>query len=125
MGALALYFDSTYYIGKITLEEIEDELELSLASDVETLEYQSYGLAEEWGEKLLYRLGKSSCSLVTKKLSTESNYSENPMYHPLFKKHDIYPKSVFRKAFHDPNGDFRIYIADRESCTLFRLNHIE
>ncbi len=123
--ALYAYYSSDYYIGKITKSEIEKELGFTFQYPTDVLEYKSYGWAEEWGEELLFKLKNKDCESIPSKLKTQVDYSIKASYHQLFSNQDIKPTSLFVKSFSDPNGNFRQYAIDIDSCVLYRLNHIE
>ena len=123
--ALYLYYSSGYYIGKITKSEIEMELDYSFQHSADLLEHDTYGWAEEWGEKLLFKLSYEDCEAISSKLTTRLSYSSGAAYHQLFLKQNLGPNSLFSRTFSDPNGNFRQYMLDRDSCVLYRRNHIE
>lgn len=122
---LYFYYSSSYYIGKLTQAEIEKELGVVFNSRVSVLEYESYGWAEEWREKLLFKLNDEDCKSVSLKLTEKGDYSESSDYHLLFSKQGLKPASLLTSFFSSSLGNFREYAMDLESCTLFRLNHVE
>jgi len=125
LGIAFIYFESDVYLSSITVNEIEEDLQISFSNQPTLIELEKYGWAEEWGEKTIFSLNEIDCNLVNSKMKGSEAYSKKSDYHDLFYRNEIYPVTVKTWVYVNDHLDIKQYILDDSSCNLYRLYHVE
>jgi len=139
--ALFLFLDSDFYETRRIRNQIENDLQLSFTSLPELIARETYGWAEEGGDKELIKLSGTDCKLAMKvMLQPEDDHQmrENVNLDPekeretlraeyieLFRKYNFDPHTVKTWYQRNSHGDFVYYILDIETCVLYRQAHFE
>jgi hypothetical protein len=107
------------------MNAVEFDLGISLAATPTVLAAESYGWAEEGGDRSLLRLGSGDCVSVRNLLDPPALADPSSDYIRMFDAQGLHPRVVFQRYSRDEHGDHRHYVLDLQSCVLYREAHFE
>ena len=125
LGGLFLYFDSDFSEVRRLQGQIEKNLNLKSLELSELIDRESYGWAEEGGDKALLLFSPYACKAISAVMTGAEKSTERSEYFGMFAKNNLNP--VYVKTWFESNthGDFTYYALDEASCNLYRRYHYE
>ena len=105
--------------------QVETDLGLTFTAVPDLLYSETYGSAEEGGDRALLRIEGEDCVKVGALLDAARPSDPRSHYYRMFKAEGLDPPSVQTKYMNDPGGDWKLYALDNASCVLFRQAHFE
>jgi len=99
------------------ISQTEKELGIRFFNKPKMLLTETYGWAEEGGDRTLLQLNPEDCTEVSKRLKDETAMADGDAYR-LFNSIGITPKRIQRQFKFNENGDTRNYELDKASCLL-------
>ena len=104
---------------------VEAELGIELRQRPALLALETYGWAEEGGDRALLQLGRDDCVRVAARLGTPERADSTAEYARLLGTRHRPPTVVVSRFTQNAHGDHRHYVLDPSSCALYRLAHFE
>ena len=89
-----LYFESDFHEVRRLRSQIEQNLAIELSEHPQLIDRESYGWAEEGGDKALLRLKEQDCIIVAKAMTVMGVKPEMLRYFEMFSKNNIRPDRV-------------------------------
>ena len=104
---------------------IESDLTISVSNSVQVLDHETYGWIEEGGDHYLLKLSETDCKSVAKSVTETQMMNFGSFEHAMFEKNLITPDSLSSLFIETEKMDFRKFLLDKNSCTLYLLIHWE
>jgi len=112
-----------YFEARRVVSQSENELGIHFLDSPAMLQSESYGWAEEGGDRALLRLSAADCTQVSSRLKEIGPVGIDSSR--MFAVAGIEPTRVRRKFEMNQHGDTRQYELDEASCVLFRDAYFE
>jgi len=100
--------------------QTEADLRIVFAETPELIDTESYGWAEEGGDRSLLRLHDTDCARVAEVLKVVEAVDEWSEYHRMFRAEGFRPRTVRVQHWMNSHGDTKDYVLDQASCVLYR-----
>lgn len=113
-----------HYEGRRLSSQTEKDLGVHFSVQPILLRSESYGWAEEGGDRALLQLEAVDCVQVGKRLDEEAPIL-GPESSRMFAALGVTPGHIRRRFEMNEQGDTREYELDESSCVLFRQAHFE
>jgi hypothetical protein len=101
------------------LTQIEADLGIVFVESPEIMETESYGWAEEGGDRALVQLHSADCAKVAVVLLVVETADELSEYHEMFRLEGLEPSTVRVRHTMNDHGDFKHFVLDQASCVLY------
>lgn len=104
---------------------IESDLTISVSNSLQVLDHETYGWIEEGGDHFLLKVSASDCKSIAESITETQMINFGSVEHAMFEKNQLSPDSLSRLFIETEKMDFRKYLFDKNSCTLYLLVHWE
>jgi hypothetical protein len=122
---LYMYFDSDFVETRRLRNQIELNLGITLTEIPKSIHRESYGWAEEGGDKALLLLNAADCRVVSQAMTGEEVVNVHSEYMASFKIQNYTPATVRTWRSTNERGDSTSYALDASTCILYRVHHYE
>jgi len=122
---LFFYFDSDFYEVRRLRSQVELNLKLQLSELPKLIDRESYGWAEEGGNKALLALNRQDCIAISNVMTNSENSHKKSEYFDMYEKNSVRPNNVKTWFKINEHGDSTRYALDEKSCYLYRIYHYE
>ncbi|MEH6471209.1 MAG: hypothetical protein V7752_08165 [Halopseudomonas sp.] len=122
---LFMYFDSDFHEVRRLKDQVEKNLKLSSIELPELIDRETYGWAEEGGDKALLLLSPLACTSISSVMTGSEESNGKSEYSDMFARNKLNPSIVKTWFKSNAHGDFTYYALDEKSCSLYRRYHYE
>lgn len=126
VGALLVVVGACELVERQRLgDAVEAELGIVVDGPTALLATETYGWAEEGGDRSLLRLHPRDCAAARRALGQPMAADTPSGYAGMFATIGIHPRVVVRRFTMNEHGDYRDVVLDPSSCVLYWEAHFE
>ena len=100
--------------------QTESDLEMTFVDPPKLLENESFGWAEEGGDRALLKIASQDCIKLGEILSDRELIDATSDYFRMFQAEELTPSNIRSKYWKNQHGDSKHYVLETESCVLYR-----
>lgn len=101
-------------------EQTQEDLKITFSESPKLLETETFGWAEEGGDRSLLKLSPSDCTTVVNILGDLEKPEAEANYMRMFNAEGLNPPRVRSKYWSNTHGDTKLYVLAPSACVLFR-----
>lgn len=102
------------------IEQMQKDLGITFKESPELLGIETFGWAEEGGDRSLFKIGESDCATIVNRLGYMAKPDAGSDYIRMFNEEGIEPSAIKTKFWSNTHGDTKLYVLAPSTCVLFR-----